>query len=149
MDIDFKKDGYRFLVRCSAIITNKEKTKLILFRVAERDFWMLPGGRVNYAESSKDAIKREMLEELGINSEYNLICIEENFLLDKKIQNIEFIYHTEINNIDDIKALEDKGQEFKVVELKNLNDYILKPNSLKSIIKEYDINNICHKINYE
>ena len=45
--------------------------------------------------------------------------------------------------------MEDKGQEFKVVELKNLNDYILKPDSLKSIIKEYDKNNICHEINYE
>ncbi len=45
---------------------------------------MLPGGRVNYSESSKDAIKREILKGLEINSEYNLICIEENFLLNKK-----------------------------------------------------------------
>lgn len=149
MDIDFRNNDYHFLVRCSAIITNNEKNKVILFRVIGRDFWMLPGGRINYLEDSECAIKREMKEELGIEEDYHLVCIEENILADKKIQNIEFIYHTEVDNIEQLKSLENKGQEFKVVALENLSDYVLKPEFLNQLLMEYDSNKIWHKINIE
>ena len=41
MDIDFDNKGYRFLVRCSAIITNEKSNKVILFKVKGRDSYML------------------------------------------------------------------------------------------------------------
>lgn len=33
------------------------------------DTWELPGGRLNIGEDSKDGLKRELLEELGVESE--------------------------------------------------------------------------------
>lgn len=148
-DIDFKQDGYRFLLRCSAIITDKKRTKVLLFAIPVNSFWLLPGGRITYQEDSYHAIKREMREELGLTNECQLICVEENFLQAKKIQNIEFIYHMTVDNIDNIKPLEDKKQIFKVVAINNLSNYELKPNYLTKLIKEFKNEEILHKINVE
>ena len=149
MDIDFKEGEYRFLLRCSAVITNREKTKVILFKIKGRDLYMLPGGRINFLEDSYKAIKREMEEELGITSDYKLLCVEENFLLEKKVQNIEFIYHTVVDDIEEIKGVEDKNQEFVVIDIGKINDYDLKPVFLKELIKNVNNDTVIHKINYE
>lgn len=40
MEIDFIKDSYRFTTRASAIIFNKDKTKVLLFKVEDgRDYF--------------------------------------------------------------------------------------------------------------
>ena len=148
MDIDVNVDEYRFLVRCSAIITDKEYKKILLFRVKGREEFLLPGGRVCFMESSRDAIKREMKEELGIDSSYKLVCVNENFIKSRNIQSIEFIYHTIVDDIDKIKSLEDKNQEFIVVNISDIDNYNLKPDTLKDIIKNRSDNIIC-KVNYE
>ena len=59
MDINYINDNYQFLYRVSAIILNKEKDKILLFKVKERNFYLLPGGKVNEKETSINAIKRE------------------------------------------------------------------------------------------
>ena len=47
MNIDFKKNNYEFNARVSAIIYNKDKTKVLLFKVEDgRDYFLLPGGRI-------------------------------------------------------------------------------------------------------
>lgn len=150
MDIDFKINNNRFLLRCSVIITDMKNTKVILFGLPNKNFWMLPGGRITCQEDSFTAIKREMKEELGITKgTYNLVCIEENFIKAKSIQNIEFVFHLNVDNIDIIKPIEDKDQLFKIVEISKLNNYDLKPNYLKVLINSYNDNNIIHKINIE
>ena len=86
MNIDFVNEKYRFNARSSAIIYNTNKTKVLLFNVGDnRDFYMLPGGRIMHFENSKDAIKREIKEELGWLLEYDFCCIQENFL-ESKVQ---------------------------------------------------------------
>lgn len=81
MDLDFKNDKFRFNARVSAIIYNKDKTKVLLFKVNDgRNFYMLPGGRIRFNEDSKSAIEREILEEIGYKLSFNLCSIEENFL---------------------------------------------------------------------
>ena len=95
MNIDFVSDDYRFNARCSAIIYNKDKSKVLLFKVGDdRDFYMLPGGRIEHFEDSKTAIIREMQEELGWNLNYDFCAIQENFLETKsqKITQYCFCY---------------------------------------------------------
>ena len=148
MDIDVNVDKYRFLVRCSAIITDEGYEKVLLFRVKGREEFLLPGGRVCFMESSDDAIKREMKEELGIDASYDLICVNENFIKSRNIESIEFIYHTVVDDINKIKSIEDKNQEFIVVNIRDLDNYNLKPSTLKDVIKNRSDNVIC-KVNYE
>ena len=59
MNIDFVNEKYRFNARSSAIIYNTDKTKVLLFNVGDnRDFYMLPGGRIMHFENSKEPIPR-------------------------------------------------------------------------------------------
>ena len=63
MNIEFEKDNNKFSARTSAIIYNSDKTKVLLFKVEDgRDYFLLPGGRVEFNEDSKTAINREIKE---------------------------------------------------------------------------------------
>ena len=90
MNLDYKLDNNRFNARVSVIIYNKDKTKILLFKMKDRNFYMLPGGRIKINEDSISAVKREILEELGFNLEFPLCSIQENFL---KLENTSIMQY--------------------------------------------------------
>lgn len=45
-DIKYNKDNFFFIYRVSALIFNKDKTKILLFYGNDSDYYMLPGGKV-------------------------------------------------------------------------------------------------------
>ena len=59
MNLDFVRNDFRFNARTSAVIYNKDLSKVFLFNVEGRNFYMLPGGRIEELEESIDTIKRE------------------------------------------------------------------------------------------
>ena len=65
MDIRYINNDFQFLLRVSALIYNEDKSKILIFNVNGRDFYLLPGGKINELEESIDAIKREIKEEIG------------------------------------------------------------------------------------
>jgi len=78
MDITYKNNNFQFLLRTSAVILNKNKNKVLLFNVEGRDFYLLPGGKISEKETSIEAIKREIKEELGYeNLDLSLLAISE------------------------------------------------------------------------
>ena len=57
-----------------------ENKRILLENYEEDDYWTLPGGGVNFLEPAKEALKREMREELGIDIQVGrLIWVVENF----------------------------------------------------------------------
>lgn len=79
MNLDFEIDNIRFNARASAIIYNKDKTKVLLFKIVDRDYFMLPGGRIEIYEDSLNADKKR-------NKRSNRIWFRIlNFVLFKKI----------------------------------------------------------------
>ena len=140
MNIDFKRDNYRFNLRASAVIFNKDLDKVLLFSVEGRDFYLLPGGRVEELEESIDAIKREVKEEIGYdNITYTFLGLSEEFLEYKGYNNqqINIIYKGIYN--DDIKDIKFKGLEgdwcnFEWVDIKDLHKYKFYPEGIDKII---------------
>ncbi|MCK6624358.1 MAG: NUDIX domain-containing protein [Anaerolineae bacterium] len=66
-DISFDVGGCKFNYRVAAIIECHQR---YLFTTAPgTDFWFLPGGRVKAGESSLEAIKRELQEELRLENQ--------------------------------------------------------------------------------
>ena len=60
MDLKFKIDNNNFHSRASAIIYNNDKTKVLLFKVEDgRDFYLLPGGRIEFNEDSLTLLKEK------------------------------------------------------------------------------------------
>lgn len=81
--LQFDAGNIRFLMCVRGIAIHKER--VLLFNVIGWDWWALPGGRVEIQEKSEDALKREMLEELGADVKVGkLVWIVENFFKDRE-----------------------------------------------------------------
>ena len=151
MDIDITKNNKRFNTRASAIIYNKDKTKILLFKIKGRDFYMLPGGRINYFEDSLSAIKREINEELGFNLDFKFCSVQEVFLRkdDKQIMQYCFcykgVYEKDIKE-EIINSLDEKNQYFCWSDIDKLNDYNIVPKSNLELIDK-DITHLIDKEN--
>lgn len=77
-DICFDCGGVRFNFRVSCIISSDGK--YLLHRKKGDSFWNLIGGRASLGESSIDAVKREIQEELGCDCVIDApVHISENF----------------------------------------------------------------------
>lgn len=152
MDIDIKKDNKRFSARVSTIIYNKDKTKILLFKIKDRDFYMFPGGRIKYYEDSLSAIKREIKEELGYNLDLKFLSIQEVFIKKDNKQIMQYcfcykaIYEEEIKE-KTIKSLDEENQYFYWVDIDKLNSYNIIPKSNLKLVNR-DINHIIDKENY-
>ena len=68
---------------------------VLLHREAKDDFWVLPGGRPRLYESSRDALIREMDEEISTRVEVlRLLWVVENFFayFGKQLHELSFYY---------------------------------------------------------
>lgn len=153
MNLDYKIDNNRFNARVSSIIYNKDKTKILLFKMKDRDFYMLPGGRIEMNEDSLSAVKREISEELGFDLEFTLCSIQENFLKLKNANIMQYcfcyktIYDGKIND-EKFVCKDNNNQVFEWVDLNKLSNIIIKPSSTCKLIQD-DRNDIKHIIEFE
>lgn len=151
MNVDFVKDNYRFNARASAIILNEKKDKILLFKVEDgRDYFLLPGGRIELYEDSLTAIKREVKEELGYNIDFNLCSIQENFVIKEevKIMQYNFCYkgiYKGIINTDRFVCKDNNNQYFYWVDIEQLNNYKVYPESSIKLIKSEKLEQIIEK----
>ena len=125
-DIRFKDNETKveFMLRTSAIIYDSSKTKILLFHPLKRDVYMLPGGKVRQLEKTKDAIEREIFEELGWKLEFEFVGISEEFLLDleEKTQFINVIYKATYSEEIKEKSFYGKEGDWATFNWVNLNE---------------------------
>lgn len=147
-DIRYKEKNYQFHFRTSGIIYNKDKTKILLFKSSNREFYMLPGGKVNELENSEAALKREIKEETGLEIDIkNFKAFSECIVNDKNItyQQVEAIYEAnyknEITN-NEFNGLEGEWILFKWINIKDLDNILIEPKGIKDIIKKDNKNHI-------
>lgn len=144
MDINYINNDYQFIYRVSALIFNEDKTKILLFKVDGRKFYMLPGGKVREKEESKDAIKREIEEELGYtNIEFNLLAISEELVEAKGYYNqqLNLIYKgilTETINNYQFKGKEGDWINFELVNIKDIDNYKVYPSNIIKVLENTD-----------
>lgn len=140
MDLEVKVDNNSFHARASAIIYNKDKTKVLLFKVNDgRDFYLLPGGRIKFNEDSKSAIKREIEEETGYKLEYKLCSIDEIFLNkdNKNIMQYNFCYKAIYNGLiekDYFDCLDRGDQTFHWINISDIDSIKIFPINVKKYV---------------
>lgn len=143
--ITFEKNNHKFNFRVAGILIHNGR--LLLHTTRTDDFWNLPGGRVEFNESTEQALIRELQEELGVTIQIErLVYVNEDFFEynDKKYHEIGFYYlmsleenHEILLKNEEFFGLEDNGRLifnwFSVEELLNLEVY---PENLKTDIQE-------------
>lgn len=152
MDIKFEIEGYKFNVRSSCIIKDKKHSKVLLTNmraITEHEAFLLPGGRLELLENSKEAIKREIEEELNLKLDFKLISIEENISKEDKFQMLEFVYYAEIDSFENIKIQNDGWDKFKIAEIKDIDNIDIRPKTIKNLIKCNEYSSISHNVNYD
>jgi len=145
MNLTIKNDFGLFGCRVAAIIYNYEKDAILLQKQEKNEKYMLPGGRISQNESSYDAIRREMQEELALDEELNLRYISENFIQFSKgkYHEIGFYYVVilderkyEIFSNDKICSLDknENPSEFVWVKIIDLANYSIMPDNMKELV---------------
>ena len=145
MDIMVKNSECKFKYRVSGVIIVNEK--ILVDRYGE-DTYCLPGGYVNMGETSEEAMKRELYEEIGYSFKIDsFMGITENFFTNRRSEKthaIEFYYKASFENVDDIDNLEynriedDYGviinHHFEWIDIGRLLEVKLLPEVIKEVI---------------
>lgn len=117
---------------------------VLLARAMGHKNTFLPGGHIEFGESAKDALKREVLEELGIACEIGqFIGVVEHKWLKKGILHCELNQLFEANSYD-LNSTQDPTSneqhlEFIWCDIDALDAYNLQPYPLRNIIKRYSM----------
>ncbi len=118
---------------------------VLIQRAPDDDFWALPGGRVEFGETSLEALCREFTEEIGVRVEAErLLWLVENFFgLDEPYHEISLYYS--IRPLDSLPAgpeflgrKEDRDPQlvFRWLPLEDLGQVRLYPTFLSSGLRD-------------
>ena len=148
--IKIKTNDYNFKFRVSGLVIRNNK--LLLVDMDDSGFLCLPGGYVELGETTEEAAKRELTEEIGkeVTIKKYLGVVENYFInkFSKKIHEISFYYTMDL--VD--KKIEqknftlienDKGHniklDFKWIDLDEIDKFDIRPKFLKDLFKNNNL----------
>lgn len=86
----------RFNLRAAAIAIRNGH--VLIHRATFQDYWSLPGGRVEWGESSEQTVARELEEELGVRGEVaHLLFVRESLFSDQGKRYHELGYYFRVS----------------------------------------------------
>ena len=92
-----------FVIRCRGIILHNNKL-LTVKHPGDTSYAALPGGHLEWEEGIKDCIRREIVEELGVEPTIGRLLYINNFIDGESTHSVEFFF--EITNGGDYVGCE-------------------------------------------
>ena len=148
MDVKIKSEEGNFKMRVAGLVI--KEGKLLTVNICNNGFFCLPGGHVHLGESSEEAIKREIGEEVGLTCKsIKMLALIENFFKSVKgVVTHEVCYFYMVEPNEDIKTEDytyvenDEGElknlEFKWFDLNKLDKMDFRPSALGKKLAKND-----------
>ena len=115
-----------------------DNNRILLCKRKDRDYSFLPGGHVEFGESSESALARELSEELGVSvTRAKFIGVLENIFTQDgtKRHEVNLVFEVSLDRISD-KSAEDHI-EFYFADIKKLANENLLPVALKKTLIDW------------
>ena len=153
MDISVELENYKLNVRTCAFI--RCKGEILVCEHKNKNYYSLPGGRVKVGEDSKEALLRELKEELNYDlgeNDLRITRVIENFFVSKG-QNVHeslFVYLCDLDESlynGDFKNLENENITMKWVKEEAFILFDVEPGVIKGIISNPNVEHIVLKEN--
>ena len=141
MDISVELENYKLNVRTCAFI--RCKGEILVCEHKNKNYYSLPGGRVKVGEDSKEALLRELKEELN----YDLG--ENDLRITRVIENL-FVYLCDLDESlynGDFKNLENENITMNWVKEEAFILFDVEPGVIKGIISNPNVEHIVLKEN--
>lgn len=76
--ISYREGNRLFNLRVAGAAFDRQR--VLVHRAVSDDFWAMPGGRIEMMEKAEDTLRREMIEEIGVQVQvHRLLWVAENF----------------------------------------------------------------------
>ena len=141
-DVKFWKEDGSFKLRVCGVVQVGDK--ILIDNCDNAPFWGYPGGHVELGENTREAVVREVKEEIGVDAEIikNLASIQLFFTREdgKPFHEIGFYYLMKANTEPKNLTIEenDKGKlrkhQFRWVTKEELKNLDVRPTELKKVI---------------
>lgn len=153
-DIQYIEEKQTF--NCRVAGTCLKDNKILLCRFKDGDYWTFVGGKVQFDETTEDAVIRELKEETKATLSINhLVSIVENFFTIDDSRWHQFLYLYLLNDDNnelkifegEREILDEPGAFYKWFDITQLDSINLKPKCLINVLKQLNEKNIIHIIN--
>ena len=132
-------------IRVAGLIVHKNALLMVKHVKNGKSYWMLPGGGVKIGESIKEALQRELREEINLESMVREMVFVVESMLSAEKHIIQPTFRVETDAINDLRLGKDmRVREFSFFQVQDLDGITLYPD-IKDVCADFLKTNSCEK----
>jgi len=122
--------------RAAVIVIQEGKILLVQHHKYEKEYWLLPGGGVDFGETLQEAARRELLEETGLNCAVgDLLFVSESIPPDEHRHVINYYFEAKLTGGDMYVGDDQQLVDVKWFLLDDLPHLVVYPNVVSEILQ--------------